>query len=133
MTMTAGRRASPLIEVRLYIAGVFRPAAHGRVYENISPVSEEVIGVAADASGEDMRDAIVAARRAFDEGGWATDPALRARCLRQLHNGLERHADSIKETVRAEVGTTDASLATVQYDTAIKHLVYAADLVENYR
>lgn len=133
MTMTAGRRARPLIEERLYIGGVFRPASNGQVYENISPVSEEVIGVAADASGEDMRDAIVAARRAFDEGGWATDPALRARCLRQLPAALVDHGDSIKETVRAEVGATDASLATVQYDTAIKHLLYAADLVENYR
>ncbi len=133
MRMTAGRRATPLIEERLYIAGVFRPASDGRVYENISPVTEEVIGVAADASAEDMRDAIVAARRAFDEGRWATDPALRVRCLRQLHTALERHGDSIKETVRAEVGTTDASLATVQFDTAIKHLLYAADLVEHYQ
>ena len=52
-------------ETRLLIDGELRPARSGRTYENVNPATEEVIGVAADASPEDMDDAIGAARRAF--------------------------------------------------------------------
>ena len=37
-------------ESRLYINGELRPAEGGRQYENISPLTETVLGVAADAS-----------------------------------------------------------------------------------
>jgi aldehyde dehydrogenase (NAD+) len=122
----------PLVEERLYIGGVLRSAEGGKVFDNVSPVTEQVIGVCADASGRDMEDAIVAARVAFDEESWWRDHDLRARCLRQLHAALERHAPEIKETIRAEVGATEGSLHGVQFDTSIKHLLYAADLVERY-
>jgi aldehyde dehydrogenase (NAD+) len=120
------------VEERLYIGGLLRSAEGGKVFDNVSPVTEQVIGVCADASGADMEDAIAAARAAFDEESWGRDHDLRARCLRQLHAALERHAPEIKETIRAEVGATEGSLQGVQFDTAIKHLLYAADLVERY-
>ena len=47
-----------------------------------------MLGVAADGTAADMDAAIGAARRAFDETDWATDPAFRARCLRQLRDAL---------------------------------------------
>jgi len=57
----------PFVEERLYIGGVLRSAEGGKVFDNVSPVTEQVIGVCADASGRDMQDAIAAARVAFDE------------------------------------------------------------------
>jgi len=123
----------PLIEERLYVDGQLRVAEGGRTYENRSPVTEMVIGLAADASHRDMEDAIAAARVAFDSTSWSSDRALRARCLRQLHASLERNAAAIKETTRVEVGATEPALETVQFNTAIKHLLYAADTVETYR
>jgi aldehyde dehydrogenase (NAD+) len=123
----------PLAEERLYIGGLLRSAEGGKVFDNVSPVTEQVIGVCADASGLDMEDAIAAARAAFDEESWWRDHEFRARCLRQLHAALERHAPAIRETIRAEVGATEGSLHGVQFDTSIKHLLYAADLVERYK
>jgi aldehyde dehydrogenase (NAD+) len=125
-------RIDPLVEERLYIGGVLRSAEGGKVFDNVSPVTEQVIGVCADASGRDMEDAVAAARVAFDEESWWRDHDFRARCLRQLHAALERHAPAIKETIRAEVGATEGSLQGVQFDTSIRHLLYAADLVEHY-
>jgi aldehyde dehydrogenase (NAD+) len=122
----------PFVEERLYIGGVLRSAEGGKVFDNVSPVTEQVIGVCADASSRDMEDAIAAARVAFDEESWWRDHNVRARCLRQLHAALERHAPEIRETIRAEVGATEGSLHGVQFDTSIKHLLYAADLVEHY-
>ena len=123
----------PFVEERVYIGGTLRSAEGGKVFDNVSPVTEQVIGVCADASGRDMEDAIAAARVAFDEESWWRDHDLRARCLRQLHAALERHAPEIRETIRAEVGATEGSLHGVQFDTSIKHLLYAADLVERYQ
>jgi aldehyde dehydrogenase (NAD+) len=121
-----------LIEERMLIGGQLRNAAGDRTYENINPATEEVVGRAADASAEDMRAAIGAARTAFDDGVWAADPAFRARCLRQLHEALLRHAPEIRAAVRAEVGATEASLSTALYDRALDNLPYAADLAERF-
>ena len=45
-------------ESRLLIDGELVPAASGKTYPNISPVTEEVIGHVADAGPEDMERAI---------------------------------------------------------------------------
>ncbi|HEX4016223.1 MAG TPA: aldehyde dehydrogenase family protein [Frankiaceae bacterium] len=120
------------VEERLFIGGQLRAAGGGRTYENINPATEQVVGVAADATPEDMLEAIAAARTAFDQGDWAGDPALRARCLRQLHEALLANAAAIRETVRAEVGATNAGLDTALFDRALDNLTYAADLAESY-
>jgi aldehyde dehydrogenase (NAD+) len=125
-------QAGLLIEERLYIGGQLREAAGGRTSPNVNPATEEVVGVAADATAEDMLDAIGAARAAFDDGKWAADAGFRARCLRQLHEALLANAPAIRETVRAEVGATDASLNTALFDRALDNLTYAADLAEKY-
>jgi aldehyde dehydrogenase (NAD+) len=121
-----------LVEERLLIGGELRNAAGDRTYENVNPATEEVVGRAADASADDMRAAIGAARTAFDDGAWAADPAFRARCLRQLHEALVKHAPEIRATIRAEVGATEAGLSTALFDRALDNLPYAADLAERF-
>ena len=121
-----------LAEERLLIGGQLRPASGGRTYDNINPATEQVIGVAADATAEDMDAAIGAARAAFDEGSWAADPAARARCLRQLHEALIRHAPEVRAAIRAEVGATEVGLSTAQFDRALDNLTYSAGLAEEY-
>ena len=121
-----------LIEERLYIGGALRPASGSRTFENVNPASEEVIGVAADGSAADMHEAIGAARDAFDRGEWARDHALRARCLRQLHQALERHAPEIRATLRAEVGACENSLVSAMFDMALGILPYSAHLAETF-
>lgn len=119
-------------EERMLIGGQLRQATGARTYVNINPATEEVIGVAADATAEDMSAAIGAARSAFDDGSWAGDPAFRASCLRQLHAALLRHAPRLRATTRAEVGATEVSLSTALFDRAVDNLAYAADLAERY-
>ena len=71
-------------DARLLINGELIEADGGRQFENINPATEEVIGLAPDASFEDADRAVTAARRCFDNSGWSHDHALRSRCLRQL-------------------------------------------------
>ena len=47
-------------EERLLIDGSLRPASGGATYDNIGPASGSVIGVAADASADDVEAALVA-------------------------------------------------------------------------
>ena len=64
-------------EQRMLIDGELVEASSGKTFDNVNPATEEVLGEVADASTEDMRRAIAAARRAFDETDWSTDRAFR--------------------------------------------------------
>ena len=92
-------------EVRMLIDGKLVEADSGKRFDNINPATEEVLGEVADASATDMRRAIAAARRAFDETDWSTNRALRKRCLEQLQEALEAEREELREELVAEVGT----------------------------
>ncbi len=120
-------------EERLYIGGRLVPAASGATYENVNPATGEVIGVAADAGIADMDAAIAAARDAFDNTDWSTNLELRIRCLRQLQEGLQRHAEELRATTIAEVGAPLALTFGPHLDTPVEGIGWVADLAESYR
>jgi len=117
---------------RLLVDGVLRSAASGAVFETVDPASEEVLGVAADAAAADADEAVGAARRAFDEGAWATDPAFRAHCLRQLRDAFVEHADEVRALTVAEVGAPVMLTYGAHLDGPVADLGWAADLAESY-
>ena len=91
-------------ESRLLIDGELTAAASGKTYDNLNPATEEVVGQVADAGPEDTERAIAAARRAFDETEWSTNPELRKRCLRQLQEALAKDRETLRPQIIAEVG-----------------------------
>lgn len=110
-----------------------RPAPGGAgAFETIDPATEEVLGTAADATPDDMDRAIGAARRAFDETNWAADVPFRARCLRQLREGLRRRADELRELTIKEVGAPRFLTFGAQLDAPVDDLAWFADLAESY-
>jgi aldehyde dehydrogenase (NAD+) len=76
----------------------------GKTVENLNPATEELLGVATDASAQDMAEAIAAARRAFDTTTWSTDRAFRQRCLMQLHDALQEEKEEMRAELIAEAG-----------------------------
>ena len=76
-------------ETRNLIGGRLVAASNGATFENVNPATEEVIGVCADGTKDDMHAAIAAARRAFDETDWSTNAAFRKRACAQLAEALE--------------------------------------------
>jgi len=119
-------------EERLLIDGKLVEAEGGATFENINPANEEVIGVAADASKDDVLRAIAAARRAFDETEWSRDVDLRVRCLRQLHQALLDHQDELADITVAEVGAPRMLMGGPQLGEPIKFVPFYADLAESY-
>ena len=88
----------------LLIDGKPVPAALGGTFPNINPYTEQEIGPTPEATVEDVEAAVAAARRAFDETKWSQDHAFRGRCITQLREALQRHAEELREILVDEVG-----------------------------
>jgi aldehyde dehydrogenase (NAD+) len=116
----------------MLVGGELRPARSGALFETINPATEEVLGVCADGSEEDMDGAIAAARRAFDTTGWSTDLELRVRCLRELRAAMERHSDELRALTIAETGSPLFLTRSAQLDEPVRSLGWIADTAESY-
>ena len=99
--MTAG--TTPHHESRMLIDGKLVEGQSG-TFPVVNPATEQVVGEAGDASTADMRQAIDAARRAFDDTTWSTDRAFRKQCLLQLQEALESEQEELREELILEVG-----------------------------
>jgi aldehyde dehydrogenase (NAD+) len=119
-------------EERMLIDGALVPATGGATFENVSPSTEEILGVAADATVEDARRAIGAARRAFDTTEWSRDHALRVRCLRQLEQALRDNLEPLRAILVNEVGAPVSSTSGPQLEAPIDVVSWYADLVEGF-
>ena len=119
-------------ESRNLIDGRLVASSNGASFENVNPATEAVIGVTADGTKDDMEAAIAAARRAFDAGAWANDPALRARCIRQLHAALVEAREELRKVVVAEAGSPVLLSYGVQCNSCIDDILYWANLAERY-
>jgi aldehyde dehydrogenase (NAD+) len=114
------------------IDGRLVPASNGATFDNVNPATEEVIGVAADGTKEDMERALAAARRAFDETRWAEDATLRAKCVAQLHEALRADKEQLRAIVVAEAGACVSLTGFMHVDEPIAMLRYWADKATSY-
>ena len=126
MGLLADRQSQLLIDGKL-------ESGSGGTFPTVNPATEEVLGVAADATAEDMGRAIGAARRAFDDTDWSTDTELRVRCIRQLQQALRDNADELRELAIAEVGAPRMLTAMAQFDGPVEDLSFCADTAESYQ
>ena len=108
-------------------------AGRGGTFPTINPATEEVLGVAADATIEDMGLAIEAARRAFDDTDWSTNTELRVRCVRQLQSVLRDHMEELRELTISEVGAPRMLTGMAQLEGPVADLSFGADTAESYQ
>ncbi len=91
-------------ETRNLIDGQLVPASNGNTFDNVNPATEEVIGVCADGTKDDMESALAAARRAFDETSWSQDHEFRSRCIAQLLEAVKEEKEQLRSIVVHEAG-----------------------------
>ena len=125
MGLLNDRQSQLLIDGKL-VAGA------GGTFPTINPATEEVLGVAADATVDDMGQAIEAARRAFDDSDWSTNTELRVRCVRQLQDVLTKHVEELRELTIAEVGAPRMLTSAAQLEGPVADLSFCADTAESY-
>jgi betaine-aldehyde dehydrogenase len=81
-----------------FIDGEFVDPVEGQTEPVLNPATGETIAQAPVSTAADVDRAVAAARRAFDEGGWAmTTPGERAHALLKLAAAIEEHAEEISE------------------------------------
>jgi hypothetical protein len=119
-------------ETRNLIDGKLVGASNGNTFDNVSPSTEEVLGTVADGTKDDMLRAVAAARRAFDETSWSTDPAFRAKCVRQLYEGLEAEKEQFRSIVVHEAGAPVTLTSYMHIDDPIRMMSYWADKASSY-
>ncbi len=110
-------------EQRMLIDGDLVLADSEKTFENVNPATEETLGQVADASVAEMRRAISAGRRTFDETGWATNKKLRQRCLDQLQDALEAEQEIFREELILEVGCPRMSTHGPQLDAPVRDAI----------
>ena len=126
MGMLADRQSQLLIDGKLV-------AGSAGTFPTVNPATEEALGVAADASADDMGLAIEAARRAFDGTGWPTNVALRVRCIRQLQQAMRDNIEELRELTISEVGAPRMLTSAAQLEAPVEDLSFAADTAESYQ
>ncbi|MBO0982605.1 aldehyde dehydrogenase family protein [Rathayibacter sp. SD072] len=132
-TSPAATGSGPLAgEGRLLIDGALVDASDGGTFDNIDPSSGLVVGVAASATADDMERAIAAARRAFEESDWATDPEFRSRCLLQLHEAIVDEQEHLRRVIVTESGSPISLTYAVQLKQPMDETRYWAEMARDF-
>ncbi|MBL4826580.1 MAG: aldehyde dehydrogenase family protein [Spongiibacteraceae bacterium] len=118
-----------LADALLYVDGVSRPATDNKFYDNINPWTAEPCGKAADASEQDVNDAIAAARKAFDNTDWSRDHNTRFELIKKYVDLLVTNREKLVGISRLEAGSSIGAAARAQVDGALNG---AKDLLQCY-
>jgi 5-carboxymethyl-2-hydroxymuconic-semialdehyde dehydrogenase len=114
-----------------YIDGRYRPSASGDTFEVLDPTTNEPLAVAASGGAEDVAAAVVAARRAFDDGPWPRlKAAERAAVLRRIAEAIRRHADELIVREVADIGMPIAQMKHLAARAAQNFDYYAGVVTE---
>ena len=91
----------------LYINGEFREAKDKNYFDSVNPADDSVNAQLSKATIEDTKDAIAAAREAFDDGRWTNLPgAERGRMIKQIVDKINEHKDKLIELEVKDSGST---------------------------
>jgi aldehyde dehydrogenase (NAD+) len=91
--------------LKMYINGQWVEASNGRTLDSLNPYKQEVWATVPDASEDDVKAAIGAARAAFDNGPWRkTTPQQRAAIMRKLGDIMAREAERMARIESSDNG-----------------------------
>jgi aldehyde dehydrogenase (NAD+) len=80
--------------LKMYIGGKWIESSTGHTLDSVNPYTQKVWATVPDASADDVKAAVTAARDAFDNGPWRqTTPQQRAAMLRKLGDLMARDAE----------------------------------------
>ncbi len=103
-----------MLRYNLYINGEFVESTSGETFDSINPFHQEVVARVARGTAADIQRAIVAARKAFDEGPWPRMPREeRAAMLKAISDKINERS---KELVALEVADSGSTLRKAKED-----------------
>ncbi len=94
-------------KTEMYIDGAWTPAVSGETRQIDYPCTGEIVATVAEGSGEDVKKAVQAARKAFDEGPWPQTPAAeRGRLVEKLADKIEENSEELARLETLDTGKT---------------------------
>lgn len=116
-------------EPDLYIGGRWRHASDLGTREIVNPADGTLAAVVDEATPDDARDAVAAARAAFDDGAWpATPVGERAALLDRVADMLQRDKEALSRLETEDTGKTLAE-SRIDIDDVTSVFRYYARLV----
>ncbi|HKN01958.1 MAG TPA: aldehyde dehydrogenase family protein [Candidatus Binataceae bacterium] len=83
---------------KLLIGGKWVPSKSGKTFETLNPANEEVLALVAEGDKADVDEAVKNARKAFEEGKWASmGPHQRTRALLKIAELIDKNAEELAE------------------------------------
>lgn len=117
---------------QLFIDGAWTQGEGSAAITVIDPATEDVIGEVPEATVGDAERAILAARKAFDEGPWPyMKPAERGAVLKRMADTLQARHDELRKLIVAETGCAGFMTDVVQCGGAIGIGHYNAEQVQH--
>ncbi|QDG51592.1 2-hydroxymuconic semialdehyde dehydrogenase [Persicimonas caeni] len=114
-----------------FINGEFVPSTSGRTFDNINPVTGELVGKVAEGGEEEVDRAVAAAQRAL-EGPWGTMPRLeRLDLLEKVAEGIEARFDDFLAAEIADTGKPKRFASKVDIPRGAANLKFFANLARN--
>lgn len=111
----------------LLIGGKWYPAKSGKTFPVYNPADAEVIAHVAEGDKADVDAAVAAARRAFEEGPWATMlPSARAKLLWRLADAIEAHGEEFALIETLNSGKLLRNCRAVDVPNAVENLRYTS-------
>ncbi len=114
---------------RHYIDGEFQASKAGGTFQTLDPTTNAVLAEVADGQAADIDAAVIAARRAFDDGGWARAKAEdRADALRRIAARIRERSPELVEAEVRDIGLPVAQMHGLA-DRAAQNFDYYARVV----
>ncbi|MDR3096100.1 MAG: aldehyde dehydrogenase [Paraburkholderia sp.] len=125
------KAASLPIEGRAFIDGASRDAWSGRSFDCVSPIDGRVLANVADCGAADVDAAVAAARRAFEQGGWAgLNPRERKAVLLRWAALMREHLDELALLETLDAGKPIGDTTTVDVPGAAYCVEWFAEAID---
>ena len=122
--------STPLATRGLFIGGAWTQGSAEESIAVLNPATEETLAEVPQATPADVDAAVLAARRAFDDGPWPTmTPAERSRILVAMSEEMQRRRAELVDLNIAEAGCTRLIADFLQVGTPIDHFADMANRV----
>ena len=111
----------------LLIGGRWQPAASGETFSVENPAQENTIANVARGADEDVKRAVAAARRAFEDNAWRRmNPSARGQLLWRLADRIEAQADEFAQLESLDNGKPFSVALAADVALTVDHFRYYA-------
>ncbi|MEN8699919.1 aldehyde dehydrogenase family protein [Bacillus infantis] len=112
---------------KLFINGEFVESASQKTFESYNPATGEVLATLYEAGPEDIDKAVLAARKAFDEGKWSKmGSAKRSRLMYKLADLMEENKEELAQLETLDNGKPIRETSAADIPLAVEHMRYYA-------